>query len=978
MSLIENFVRRIEKLISSEATVPESGTNHIDTDWLETDIYPGELAILLSKGKMFTSDGIHIVLPNKENMILSGLKLEKNTSGLLKMGVSSGTALINGITYNHTTSGTDIMLDPNVGANPKLVFIFGIPSDATGASGALIGLTSSSYEGSANEPGGIYSSIANSANVPESPENSILLGAVMLYPNVSGMYLYPLTVAEIGDYYPKASTSPSEMLRTISSIVAKYEYNELLFPGQFVMDETSVTLYKSTKTFVSDSTSIATDIASGNLVQFSSGGTGSTGTYSSTNLGTGFEIYKTTVSNQFQFRSVTGSSSLLITDDGDMLTFSVDTDSILAGLTNSGTGIGIYAGTTGGISSLKSLTATSDNVSITDDGYTISLEVYGETVSIGNIGSGFGLYGGASGTNFFLKSLIFGTGMSGSSDSNSLTLFSTVNDNSGENVGSGIQIYKGMSGNDLLFRSLTGEGNVTISISGDNIIISGTGSSGGMGINTGASGASAGLVFAGMSGSDFLFRSILAGVGLTLSYDGDNILFDSTVEKGETGAAGPQGNTGSDGSIGPQGNAGSAGSSGFDGEQGPQGIPGLTGPQGPRGYTGSQGIAGATAIPDAPMRSLEAYDSTAGWEILPESIVYLPFGDLIHNDDTDLFIHGNITNAYNPDGNYVEIKEEGRYMIIVNVTGSVETTTENSTKCTCVIYDYTNDEEIPGTSFILNSSYPTGIASHQILTTTGKSIIEIDSDKKICIRMSNEGASIQGVAGSSSFSIFKLEAVTGNQGPQGDAGPTGPAGGPQGEEGPTGPQGIGPQGPQGDDGPIGPQGDVGPTGPAGGPQGEEGPTGSEGPTGPQGIGPQGPVGSPSDVVKNYYIRLYFTSGTIDTEKGEAYDPDGNLIFNKATSYTAEGWTFALLSSEISFTHPIQKTAVNFETHSENPSGWFITRAITGTGTGNYVKQDETMSEIQIKGLSSTFTGINTGTGIYSMYITWQFSQNVAF
>ena len=109
------------------------------------------------------------------------------------------------------------------------------------------------------------------------------------------------------------------------------------------------------------------------------------------------------------------------------------------------------------------------------------------------------------------------------------------------------------------------------------------------------------------------------------------------------------------------------------------------------------------------------------------------------------------------------------------------------------------------------------------------------------------------------------EGLQGEQGPPGATGAVGPTG-PQGERGlpgatgatgPTGPQGeqglpgatgaTGPTGPQGEQGLPGATGATGPTGPQG-ERGLTGATGATGPTGPQGAtGPTGPAGDPTTV-----------------------------------------------------------------------------------------------------------------------------------
>lgn len=163
---------------------------------------------------------------------------------------------------------------------------------------------------------------------------------------------------------------------------------------------------------------------------------------------------------------------------------------------------------------------------------------------------------------------------------------------------------------------------------------------------------------------------------------------------------------------------------------------------------------------------------------------------------------------------------------------------------------------------------------------------------------------------------------------------------------------------------------TGAPGPAG-PSGPAGPAGTPGATGP--AGPAGPAGQ--SLMKSYVVKLLFNSGSIDaaTPFLAAEDPDGNDLL------VAAGWTFTRDSaSQITILHPEAKTAINFVTHAENISNTFVTKAITGTGgAGTSAKQNLATTTLTITGLSSVFTGVNSGAG-YHLYLTWQFSDNTIF
>jgi hypothetical protein len=1022
-SLVENFIRRIEKIVASSATVPIPGTDHVNDTWLDTDIYPGELAIQFANGKLYTSDGENIIQLNREDSILYGLELTKDTSGVLKLTVSSGQALIDGVTYLHISSGTDILVSANVNADPQLLFVYAQAGNATGPTGPLVNLVYTSLTGSSTEPGGLFSKVADYENIPAAPSNSILLGTVMLYPGATGYDLFPLSVSTLGDYYPKFSVSASEFLRNRIAEVSEYDYTTLFFPGQFVLDSNSNTAYLSQKTFVSDYASISSDVTAGNLVAISGGGTGGTGSNTALSLPGGYAIYKTTVGTQFQFRSLTGGTGIVVSQDANKLSLNIDYTGIVTGATNIGSGAGIFSGVTGAttqVLQLRSLTAGSTNLTIGVSGNNIVIDVpsIGTTSQGLNLGLTAGasasIYAGMSGSDLTFRRLYFGAGITGSETSETIYISSTGKDNQGVNVGaaSGL-IYAGMSGDNLQFRSLTAGSNISISTVGNLIQISSTG--GGTGsasaINIGSTGASVGQPYAGLSGSDLTFRSITSGYGINITTSGGDIQVSSTIVDGATGSTGATGPQGPQGELGFQGPQGFLGITGNDGSQGPQGFQGV-GAQGPIGTTGSQGPAGPQAVPNAALRYIDVYDAAAGWSVNAGSDIFIPFSTTRYNSDSSLFVTGTATNPSTPNGTTVQINETGDYVIMVTVTADVGVVTAGSFEGVCEIYNYTAGSVIPGTKFYLNPLYPATNGAQQVVTATGKVVLNVASTGvEYCVKMTTSGHdNAVGQSNASSLSIIKLETgigETGATGPQGDQGfqgndgPQGPFGGPQGfqgfqgsgvqgDAGATGSQGF--QGPQGASGSSGAQGAQGPQGLAGatGSQGFQGPqgargfqgfTGAQGAQGPQGfqgivgatgsqgiIGPQGP-GS-AITIGVYSVELSFSSGSI-TAVAAAMDPLGNSLIG------ATGWGFSIdTATSITITHPVSKPATHFMTMAENPIGTFITRASTGLGTGNTVRQNSAMSSISIIGLSSTFTGINNGAGTYTMYITWQFIDNM--
>ena len=871
--LVENFIRRIEKLIIGRASVPLPGTNHIDDNWSNTDIYPGELSIELTSGSLYTTDGEAIIDLNRENLLLSGLVLGRDTSGVLKLTVSSGYARIEGKTYYHTSSGTDILLPANTGSDPILYFVYGVASTTTYGSGASgnyqLNLSYEGVTGSVTEPG-IFSAVGSTADLPPGPTGSLLLGAVLLNVGSTGYDLWPLSVASIGDYYPKFSTSPSELLRTSTQKVSSYESNSLYFPGAFVIDDSSNTIYLSKRIFVSDSASISNDISSANIVPLGGSGGGGTASYTATSLGSGANVYKTTVGTQFQFRSLTASGLITLTEGANEITIGLTTSGLLTGATSIGSGSNPLAGVSGSVARFRSLTAGSSNITIGVSGDDIIIDV----PAIGGTSEGLNLgatanadvYAGMSGPDLTFRRLAFGTGMSGSQSSDSITIFTTAKNNQGTNVGSGPgQVYAGMSGSNLenlMFRSITGGGIISVSTSGNVITISATGGSGSssaINVGTGAT------LFGGLSGSDIKIKTLVEGNNIIITDLGDEISIDSTIADGVQGPSGTQGFQGFDGFQGSQGWQGSTGASGQDGTDGVQGFQGSAGTQGFRGFQGAEGFQGPAALV-VDMRFVEVYDNTGGYQVNVGGNKLLSFTQTRLNNDASLYTVGSTVQATSPNGTYVEISESGNYIFMFTTTAVL---TANVTM-SCSLFNLTTSTQVPGS---IVRAWEGGISGKH--SVTGKASVAVTPGQKFCVRVDVTGTSgnITLDPNASSFSVHKLEVGigsqgvegTGAQGYQGYEGPQGFQGwqgfqggtgagfqGYQGLQGYMGWQGFqGAQGIQGAQGFYGPQGfqgwqgDIGPTGVgAQGFQGSQGAQGAQGAQGRQGVqGPQGAQGA---------------------------------------------------------------------------------------------------------------------------------------
>ncbi len=611
--LVQSFVRRAEKLVTSRSTVPASGSNSVDDVWLDTDLYVGEFAVYFTTGSLFTTDGNVIVELGKENAILSGMGLTVS-GGTRKVGVTTGSIRIYGTIGYYDSTGTDITISANTGSTPILYFIYAQLNSsfygATGNGNRGVSLSTVSISGTASS---FFGSVVNSIGATV-PDNSVMLGSVMIYP--SDTQLYPVTYTYPGDYFPKFSMSPSQFLRYKSSIKEVYTSNRLYFQNQFLLEATSGVLYQASNTFVSNSSSINNDIASGYVSSLSGGSTGGTGSSTGSNIGSGpVAVFKQVSGSQFQFRNLTGSTGIGLTysASGNDIVISVDTSNIASGGTNVGSGpISIYKGFSGGNLQIRSLTAASSRISITNvsDTIIIDVPVIGTTaqgVSLG-LTSHADVYAGMSGNNLSFRRFTMGTGMTAVQGASAITISTTAESNDGTNIGGGPgYFYSGKTGSSLQFRSLTGGGIISVSTVGDLIVVTATGPSAALvyGTNSGATGSTIGQVFIGTTGTTsttLAFRSLLAGTGISLSTVSNDIYVTSTITNGPQGYTGPQGfrgfqgyngTTGSQGNLGPTGPMGSTGSIGPSG--GPAGPTGYQGVAGPQGNTGSGGITGLTA-----------------------------------------------------------------------------------------------------------------------------------------------------------------------------------------------------------------------------------------------------------------------------------------------------------------------------------------------------------------------------------------------
>lgn len=148
----------------------------------------------------------------------------------------------------------------------------------------------------------------------------------------------------------------------------------------------------------------------------------------------------------------------------------------------------------------------------------------GENNTMVNVGTGSGVYKEKAGVELRLKSILAGTGITVTGNTNDVTIATTAEANTAANVGSGVGVYKEKAGVELRLKSLVAGAGIEITGNTNDITIVATGSGGGDGEANTASNAGAGAgVYKTKSGVDLVFKSLVAGVGMSITEGTDEL-----------------------------------------------------------------------------------------------------------------------------------------------------------------------------------------------------------------------------------------------------------------------------------------------------------------------------------------------------------------------------------------------------------------------------------------------------------------------
>ena len=144
-----------------------------------------------------------------------------------------------------------------------------------------------------------------------------------------------------------------------------------------------------------------------------------------------------------------------------------------------------------------------------------------------NLGTGAGAYAGVSGNNLTFKSFKAGSNIL-LTPSGTEILISALETGitDGTNLGTGAPVFAGVDGSDLEFKTLKAGENITLTSSGTEILIDSSG--GGGGITDGQNVGGGEGVFKEASGSDLVFKSIVAGSGISITASADELTIDAT------------------------------------------------------------------------------------------------------------------------------------------------------------------------------------------------------------------------------------------------------------------------------------------------------------------------------------------------------------------------------------------------------------------------------------------------------------------
>lgn len=259
-------------------------------------------------------------------------------------------------------------------------------------------------------------------------------------------------------------------------------------------------------------------------------------------VGTGTSIVAAKSGTQLRVKSIKAGSNISIVEGTDDIT--INAAGGAAGesntLTKDGTGFSLVGAKVGSALGVKSLKA-GTNITITETATELTIiaagGASGEVNTLASLGAGTSLVGAKTGVALGVKSLKAGSNVSITTNGDEVTINST-DTNTGEvntlsNAGTGTSLVAAKTGSALGVRAIKAGTNVTVSLSGDDVVINAATGSGEA--NTTSNMGTGEGIAASKSGVNLPFKSLKAGSNISISSTLDEITIAANVPApGET------------------------------------------------------------------------------------------------------------------------------------------------------------------------------------------------------------------------------------------------------------------------------------------------------------------------------------------------------------------------------------------------------------------------------------------------------------
>jgi hypothetical protein len=161
----------------------------------------------------------------------------------------------------------------------------------------------------------------------------------------------------------------------------------------------------------------------------------------------------------------------------------------------------------------------------------------GETNTASNVGAGAGVFKAKTGVDLAFKSIVAGTGVTVTGNTNDVTIAASGEANTASNVGTGVGVFKSKTSVDLAFKTLVAGTNVTITPGTNDITIAATGGASGE-VNTASNvGSGSGNVYKQKTGVNLELKTLIAGTNVTITDNASDITIAASGGGSSTGTS---------------------------------------------------------------------------------------------------------------------------------------------------------------------------------------------------------------------------------------------------------------------------------------------------------------------------------------------------------------------------------------------------------------------------------------------------------